>query len=724
VQAPGEVSLILVQCSGFVNQHNQVWLYPLYLPYATPPFCDLIMRAFWRYIPTFCLLAGWSALSAQVVFQKKIDSLYAAYGLATFPDGGYMVGGLQANCALLTRFNSLAEPLWTKTICPIQANDDTNIGYLHIQADPATSGFFVQFLKGGFSSAPDNLLNLMKFDQDGNLLWETQLRPSLRYGPFASGSQMALTPGGKVWSVHGLGYTPGLPYYNQVLLFKTSALGKVELRNYYHTNTPATANGIITPTDQDIYLYGGLGYSLGDGFLAKIAPGGAVQWARRYTDLSFDRSGGQFQNSDLLLYGVTPQGIAFARVRLDGSLMWVKKIGGGFSSNLYKVAADDGIFATLAMQNSDSPTAFLKLLPNALAAQWANAYETCTDYLTLETRAMPDGGLLCIQSANNGPRYTRFFKVNQLGELLPGCPVVAMSPPPLEEVSITVSDLAFSVQATESKEGEHLFFAAPATASIHDHCPAELPVAHFTLPDSICAPGPLQLAADGNNQASDWQWLMPGAMPADGHGAVASDITFPEAGFFTITLLQRYGICTDTFSDTLRVLPPLNSNLFDFDDTLICRSTPMYAKPLTLDFDAWLWEDGSTQPNRLLDPARRGAYRLQAQRGLCTVTDSFAVQISSCGVSGLFVPNVFSPNDDSVNDIWEISVQPDIALLGCAVYDRWGNLLYAAAEGEMPRWDGYYNGKIVPPGVYVWVLNVREGDEKERVERGSVTLIR
>jgi len=48
---------------------------------------------------------------------------------------------------------------------------------LHLVADKVVSGaFYLGFRKGAFSSSPDNLLNLMKFDANGSLLWETQLR--------------------------------------------------------------------------------------------------------------------------------------------------------------------------------------------------------------------------------------------------------------------------------------------------------------------------------------------------------------------------------------------------------------------------------------------------------------------------------------------------------------------------------------------------------------------
>lgn len=677
------------------------------------------------------LLACWlpcPTLSAQPVFHKKIDSLYAAYGLAPMPDGGYLVSGLRDNCVQILRLDADADVLWAQQVCPVNAKNDLSIGALQVLPDGAAGGFFLMFRKGGFSSAPDNLLNLMRFDADGNPLWQSQLRPTLRYGSFSSGNALAATPSGTVWAVHGLGYTPALPYFNQILLFKVQPSGTVELRNYYQNTEPATANGVLVRGDDEIFLYGGLGYSVGDGFLLKINSSGTVLWAKRYANFSFIRDGGRFQNGDFLLYGTTPVGMAFARIQPDGAVAWVKKIASGFNPNLFKVAADNGIFALVSRPktpaDSIAPAALLKLAPDATAVDWANTYETCTDYLVSELQPTADGGLAFLQNADDGPPYARFLKVDAEGQLRPGCPAQPMPLPALESLSIVVADAAFSLQSSNIAANEGLFQVMPTEAYLSDHCPAQLPEAHFSLPDSVCAGTALRLAADGNSQSHTWQWLLPGSSAPTEQSAVVENIVYVSEGLFPVKLVQQYGICADTFADTLRVLPPLVADLFTFSDTVLCPGSPFRAAPLAADFDAWLWDDGSEHPTRIFEQPRTGTYRLRAQRGVCTVTDSFALRVSGCGTSGIYAPNVFSPNGDGQQEQWEISVQPDFVLLRCGVYDRWGNLLYTSGPGEAPRWDGFFKGKNAPPGVYAWVLHFRNAEGREETQRGDLTLLR
>jgi len=686
-----------------------------------------------RHILCSLLLWAWfsalSDVSAQHFFHKKIDSLNTAYGLAQMPDGGYLVGGLWRNCVHLLRFDAQADVLWGQQVCASNLNEDLSISDLQLLPDGTSGGFFLIFRKGGFSAAPDNLLQLMHFDAVGKLLWQSQLRPALRYGPISSGRALALAPDGGLWAVHGLGFTPDLPYFNRPLLFKVLPDGTVVLRRYYRAADEATANGLIVHGPDDIYLYGGLTLSGGYGFLLKVNGSGALLWAKRYTNLNFVRAGGRFQNGDFLLYGTDDKGeMAFARIRPDGQPTWVKKMPVGIRPDLFQVAPDDRVFAIHRRPkphpDSVAPAVLLCLAPDASAVAWAYTYETCTSLLISTLQPTADGGLAFLQNADNTP-HVRFLKVNADGQLPSACPVLPQPLPSLVDVSVEVKDLIFNAEDYPIAPNEDLFLVRSATAQLRDHCPAALPQAYFSLPDSVCALAPLSLTAAGNSSADAWAWSLPGAAPSVVQGLGVKNAIYAEPGAFPVSLTQRYGICSHTFSDTLRVSPPLAADLFGFTDTTLCSGVSFRGEPLdSTAFDAWLWDDSSQQAARIFDPARPGFYRLRALRGLCAVEDSFQLRVSRCGAMGFYAPTVFSPNDDAQEDVWEMSLQADIVPLGCAVYDRWGSLVYASAVGEVPRWDGRFSGKTAPQGVYVWVLRLRDAAGAERTERGDMTLIR
>lgn len=89
----------------------------------------------------------------------------------------------------------------------------------------------------------------------------------------------------------------------------------------------------------------------------------------------------------------------------------------------------------------------------------------------------------------------------------------------------------------------------------------------------------------------------------------------------------------------------------------------------------------------------------------------------------IYVPNVFTPDQDDFNGTFHISTI-GIYDLETRIYDRWGQIIY---EGFDPRfeWDGKDKaGRDVAQGVYTYQLNFKtvHGDERQII--GHVTLLR
>ena len=87
------------------------------------------------------------------------------------------------------------------------------------------------------------------------------------------------------------------------------------------------------------------------------------------------------------------------------------------------------------------------------------------------------------------------------------------------------------------------------------------------------------------------------------------------------------------------------------------------------------------------------------------------------------IPNIFSPNDDNINDIWTVNTFNESQIIDCNIYDRWGNLIYTSKNGKIPSWDGWFNGKIVNPGVYIFKLIYIDANQETVVKYGDITVI-
>ncbi len=95
----------------------------------------------------------------------------------------------------------------------------------------------------------------------------------------------------------------------------------------------------------------------------------------------------------------------------------------------------------------------------------------------------------------------------------------------------------------------------------------------------------------------------------------------------------------------------------------------------------------------------------------------------------IFYPNVFSPNQDGVNDYFELySDGKPQSLDLLQIYDRAGELIhYETDQGfneTQSGWDGKFNGQFVEPGVYVFLIKYTLGNGEKRSKSGSITVLR
>ncbi|MBI3134863.1 MAG: gliding motility-associated C-terminal domain-containing protein [Bacteroidetes bacterium] len=98
-------------------------------------------------------------------------------------------------------------------------------------------------------------------------------------------------------------------------------------------------------------------------------------------------------------------------------------------------------------------------------------------------------------------------------------------------------------------------------------------------------------------------------------------------------------------------------------------------------------------------------------------------QIYIIPFTSVFVPNAFSPNGDTRNDIWQPVIH-DTETYEIWVFDRWGQLIFNSTD-ENANWDGTRGGKPSPVGVYTYYIkyiDVLDGLPYE--VRGHFSLVR
>jgi gliding motility-associated-like protein len=111
----------------------------------------------------------------------------------------------------------------------------------------------------------------------------------------------------------------------------------------------------------------------------------------------------------------------------------------------------------------------------------------------------------------------------------------------------------------------------------------------------------------------------------------------------------------------------------------------------------------------------------------CESTQRILVKVETPKV---WVPNVFSPNGDNINDlIWIHGSKEEVTQINIfQIFDRWGNRVFENTlfqpNDQSKGWDGMYQQQKCNPGVYVYWAEVELIDGQKWIIRGDLTLIR
>lgn len=102
----------------------------------------------------------------------------------------------------------------------------------------------------------------------------------------------------------------------------------------------------------------------------------------------------------------------------------------------------------------------------------------------------------------------------------------------------------------------------------------------------------------------------------------------------------------------------------------------------------------------------------------------YTVFITDCNESFIYVPNAFTPDNDTYNDVWT-PITYNVNEGRYLIFNRWGEIIYESYNLEV-GWAGTYgsSGRIVQDGVYVYIIEyVNALGIKEKIV-GHVTLLR
>nr|MBA3972122.1 gliding motility-associated C-terminal domain-containing protein [Bacteroidota bacterium] len=142
----------------------------------------------------------------------------------------------------------------------------------------------------------------------------------------------------------------------------------------------------------------------------------------------------------------------------------------------------------------------------------------------------------------------------------------------------------------------------------------------------------------------------------------------------------------------------------------------------------YLWQFGTGDTSSVISPVY--TYVPLGQFTACLIASTTSgCSDTACTTIDIFInsvfviPNVFTPNDDNVNDIFTVQAV-GLKTMDAEIFNRWGQKEYEWHTTN-DGWDGRTaSGVPAPDGTYYFMIKATGIDGKEYFEKGSFTLIR
>ncbi|MEO7802700.1 MAG: gliding motility-associated C-terminal domain-containing protein [Ginsengibacter sp.] len=151
-------------------------------------------------------------------------------------------------------------------------------------------------------------------------------------------------------------------------------------------------------------------------------------------------------------------------------------------------------------------------------------------------------------------------------------------------------------------------------------------------------------------------------------------------------------------------------------DTFICTGDSLLLAPA---IDGIIYTvDGAV--NSSVEILKQGFYNISAiDMNGCSRPFSVSVAEQNCNI---YLPNVFTPNGDGLNDVFRIPQAGVLRLKDFSIYDRWGNQVFYTTNGTA-AWDGTFKGKESPAGTYIYNITGSISGNKKHF-KGTIVLAR
>lgn len=229
------------------------------------------------------------------------------------------------------------------------------------------------------------------------------------------------------------------------------------------------------------------------------------------------------------------------------------------------------------------------------------------------------------------------------------------------------------------------------------------PQSGLPLDTNLCEGDVLVLSPQAS--AYSWRWQDGSTQP----------LQVSQSGTYALLMTNACG----TFVHQSRVVYH-QAPAFELKDTSRCEGQFLRVELPEFWQANYQWSDGVSERIRVLTDS--GWYQVRISNPCGESSSAMFLQLSDC-MCHMYLPTAFSPNGDGLNDQLTVATRCELSSFQMEVYDRWGRLLFSSNQLDH-GWDGHFNGQLLPPGAYPFVIRYTPEGRNPRLEKGVVNLIR
>lgn len=210
------------------------------------------------------------------------------------------------------------------------------------------------------------------------------------------------------------------------------------------------------------------------------------------------------------------------------------------------------------------------------------------------------------------------------------------------------------------------------------------------------------------------------------NGSTKQDLTKIKAGNYSVTATDGKGCKNDmpvVIGEPAEIVTTTSSNLsinFTEETDIDVTVTPGAAYTYLWSPVASLSCSDCEDPHAF--PVRTTSYTLIVTDPTTLCKDTAIIKLIVDPAKKVYIPNAFTPNNDSKNDVWRVFTS-GVKYFQATVFDRWGEKVFESSDLQH-GWDGTFKGAPVQPGIYTYIVNVTYLDGEVIKNQGSLTVLK